>query len=318
MESAGSQDSHPFANFVVAFCGVAYFTAWSYSFYPQIFLNYQRKRTDGLSADFIWVNPLGFLALTIWNWGAYFNPVARRQYQDRHHGHLPQVSASDLAFSLHALVISTITIGQVLWYNRASRRAGEGAGAVPNAEEDGVRGYAVPEPAGQAEQTETSPLLSLVPKLNDPSLVIPPEPHRPSLFAQIGLAALVLASFGAAVLVWAGKSQFLDWLYFVSSLKLIISAVKYVPQVVLNHRLRAMEGFAVGVVICDLIGSILSFTQLAVSSIFVDGDPSGIWANPAKLGLAGLSLAFDLIFIAQKYWLYRKASGDEEVGVERG
>jgi cystinosin len=31
------------ANAVVALCGVAYFTAWSLSFYPQIILNFRRK-----------------------------------------------------------------------------------------------------------------------------------------------------------------------------------------------------------------------------------------------------------------------------------
>lgn len=35
--------SHPFANAVVAVWGVAYFSAWSFSFYPQILLNFQRK-----------------------------------------------------------------------------------------------------------------------------------------------------------------------------------------------------------------------------------------------------------------------------------
>lgn len=42
---AGKQDhSHPIANALVAFTGVAYFAAWSISFYPQIILNYKRKK----------------------------------------------------------------------------------------------------------------------------------------------------------------------------------------------------------------------------------------------------------------------------------
>lgn len=62
----------------------------------------------------------------------------------------------------------------------------------------------------------------------------------------------------------------------------------------------------------DMIGSIFSFSQLVISSVFVDHDPSGIIANPAKLGLAGLSFTFDIIFIVQKYWLYRTKMEDEE------
>lgn len=41
-----------------------------------------------------------------------------------------------------------------------------------------------------------------------------------------------------------------------------------------------------------------------ISSIFIEHDPSGIVANPAKLGLAGLTVVFDVIFLIQKYWLF--------------
>jgi hypothetical protein len=54
----------------------------------------------------------------------------------------------------------------------------------------------------------------------------------------------------------------------------------------------------------DIIGSFLSLAQLVVSSVFVAHDPSGIIGNPAKLALAGISLAFDATVITQKCWLY--------------
>ena len=38
-----SDRSNSVAEVVVAICGVVYLAAWSFSFYPQIFLNYQRK-----------------------------------------------------------------------------------------------------------------------------------------------------------------------------------------------------------------------------------------------------------------------------------
>lgn len=70
----------------------------------------------------------------------------------------------------------------------------------------------------------------------------------------------------------------------------------------------------------------LSFTQLVVSSIWIEKDPGGIIANPAKLGLSFLSVFFDLIFIVQAYYLYpssKKGSLDELIDeeierVERG
>lgn len=50
----------------------------------------------------------------------------------------------------------------------------------------------------------------------------------------------------------------------------------------------------------------LSFTQLILDSSS-QGDWSGLW-NPTKLGLAVVSMSFDLIFITQHFVLYRKSS----------
>lgn len=55
-----------------------------------------------------------------------------------------------------------------------------------------------------------------------------------------------------------------------------------------------------------MIGSIFSFIQLVVSAIYIEHDPSGIIANPAKLGLSALSMTFDIVFLVQKYNLYRR------------
>lgn len=260
-------------------------------------------RTTGLSADMMIVNPIGFLTLTIWSWGIYFSPTARRQYQARHHGHLPQVSVSDLAFSLHALVISSITLGQVLYYAWKNK------------------------PKSSADD-ESRPLLGGASTAAD--LAVPTSTHKPSVVLQLSLAAMTVAAFVSAGLVWAGKAEFLDWLYLVSSLKLFISLVKYIPQVLLNYRLKSAEGLAIWVILLvswrkqatraalrqqDITGSFLSFAQLAVSAVFIEHDPSGIVANPAKLGLSLLSVLFDAIFIVQHYWLYpnrRVKDGEEE------
>ncbi|ODN79761.1 hypothetical protein L202_03672 [Cryptococcus amylolentus CBS 6039] len=293
---AAAAPGHPIASFLVGACGVIYFTAWSYSFYPQIILNFQRKKSDGLSPDFVWVNPIGFLALSLWTWGAYFSPIARRQYQERHNGHLPQVSASDLAFSLHALVVTIVTAGQVVWYAHVRKRA---------------RRASVDDETAPLVQNEHTGSDNSISQTAD-NVLTPHSSIWPSPIAQLFLSVLTVSSFIYAIVVWTGRAQFLDWLYFVGNEKLVISAIKYVPQVVLNHRLRAMEGFAVGVVIGDIVGSVFSFSQLVISSVWIDNDPSGIIANPAKLGLAGLSFVFDIIFILQKYYLYRKRRTVEE------
>ncbi|ORY32521.1 hypothetical protein BCR39DRAFT_492505 [Naematelia encephala] len=262
-------------------CGVLYFLAWSASFYPTLILNYKRKRTTGLSPDFVWINPLGFLALTLWSWGVYFSPIARNQYRARHDGHEPQVSRSDLAFSLHALILSCITPAQVWYYNRH------------------------PSPNQQSTQDdERTALLPSTPATKTDDALSPPGGIKPSVPCQIALAVMVVASFIYAIFVWVGKAEFLDWLYFAASIKLAITCVKFIPQIMLNWKLRSSAGWAIDQIFCDLAGGILSLTELIVSSIFIEHDPSGIVANPGKLGLAAVSMCYDTVFILQKYWFF--------------
>ncbi|RXK40114.1 hypothetical protein M231_02571 [Tremella mesenterica] len=220
-----SDSQHPIASIIVTLTGVAYFSLWSYSFYPQVILNYRRKTTSGFSPDFSYVNPTGFLALSIWNWTIFFSPLARQQYATRHNGHLPQVSPWDIAFSTHALFLSLIVLLQVLWYARKHRLASW---------------------------------------------------TKPSIIARTAIILIFVSAFLTGCMVWIGKLEFLDWLYWISTIKLIISTLKYIPQVILNWKVKSVEGFAIGAIICDVSGSILSFAQLVISSIWIEGDPSGI------------------------------------------
>jgi len=274
---------------VSGICGVIYFTAWSISFYPQPILNYKRKSAIGLSADFTWINPLGFLALTLWSWGVYFSPIARDQYRRRHDGHEPQISIADLAFSLHALLASLFQLFQVYYYTFFYSRLRP---SWSSSEEDPLLPPRIPLPH---ERMVAEPIVST-------------QPTRPSVWFQLIMAACWIMAFGGAVLVWTGKQEFLDWLYLLSSLKLLISSVKFVPQVLLNWRLQSSEGFAVTMPILDFTGGLFSFLQLVISSVFIERDPGGIIANPAKLGLSFLSVLFDTIFILQKFYFYRHAA----------
>ncbi|BGP16587.1 hypothetical protein JCM10213v2_004589 [Rhodosporidiobolus nylandii] len=98
--------------------GWIYTSAWSLSFYPQFILNWRRKSVTGLSIDFLALNPLGFACYTVFNVALFASPVVRRQYADRHDGHYPQVQWNDLAFSIHALLLSSITLLQSFLFKR--------------------------------------------------------------------------------------------------------------------------------------------------------------------------------------------------------
>ena len=97
-----------------------------------------------------------------------------------------------------------------------------------------------------------------------------------------------------------------DVIYTIGYIKLIATFVKYIPQAWFNFKRKSTQGWSIYQILFDITGSVLSLLQLVIDASF-QGDWSGITGNPVKLGLAQVSLFFDLIFLAQHYVLYRQA-----------
>lgn len=95
--------------------GWGYFLAWSLSFYPQIWLNFQRKNVSGLTFDYMTLNITGFLSYSIFNCSLKFSPYLQHLYQDSYHSQIP-VQINDVVFSTHALAVTLFTFGQALYY----------------------------------------------------------------------------------------------------------------------------------------------------------------------------------------------------------
>lgn len=111
---------------------------------------------------------------------------------------------------------------------------------------------------------------------------------------------------GAAVT--EGGWVWLDAIYAVSYVKLVVTLIKYTPQVIVNYRNRSTEGWSILQILLDFGGGILSIAQQAIDS-YQQGDWSGITGNPVKFALGNVSMIYDLVFIVQHYVLYRHAAG---------
>ncbi|KIW93109.1 uncharacterized protein Z519_05714 [Cladophialophora bantiana CBS 173.52] len=124
-----------------------------------------------------------------------------------------------------------------------------------------------------------------------------------SLLAVAAMVMLVLLRSGRE------KQDPLDWawidvLYTLGYVKLVCTFVKYIPQAFFNYKRQSTEGWSIVQILFDLIGGVLSIAQLVLDASF-GGDWSGITGNSLKLGLANISMGFDLLFILQHYILYR-------------
>ena len=147
-----------------------------------------------------------------------------------------------MAFASHALFISLATLLQVIYYN-----------LLPDTR---VRLRRILRPNDERQQ-ERQRLLPLSPPLNPfegggtgkAGFGVPSSPLTPTILGASTLVGICVGTIVAAIAVWAGKFEWLDWLYFASTVKLVISFVKFVPQILLNIRLKSSEGFAIGAII---------------------------------------------------------------------
>ncbi len=103
-------------------------------------------------------------------------------------------------------------------------------------------------------------------------------------------------------------------IYAISYVKLFGTVIKYIPQVIANYRRKSTVGWDIVQILLDFSGGILSNMQLIIDSS-LEADWGGITGNPAKFGLANVSIVFDAMFMLQHYVLYRHAkptTGDSQ------
>ncbi|KAA8643552.1 putative L-cystine transporter [Aspergillus tanneri] len=104
----------------------------------------------------------------------------------------------------------------------------------------------------------------------------------------------------------------IDVIYTLSYVKLIITIVKYVPQAWVNYKRKSTDGWSIVQILLDLFGGVLSLVQLVLDSSF-QNDWSGITGNPVKFLLSNVTILFDLVFVVQHYILY----ADPDEGKDR-
>ncbi|KAI9876896.1 MAG: hypothetical protein M1830_005377 [Pleopsidium flavum] len=136
-----------------------------------------------------------------------------------------------------------------------------------------------------------------------------------------------LVAVSGVVLTVVGKGRdggrdasgwaWIDVIYSIGFVKLVVTVVKYIPQVWVNYKRQSTVGWSINQILLDISGGVLSLLQLVIDSSLQD-DWSGLTGNPVKLGLGNISIFFDVVFILQHYWLYRRAGKVKEDAQEDG
>ncbi|KAK3139637.1 hypothetical protein QOZ80_5AG0386680 [Eleusine coracana subsp. coracana] len=225
---------------------VAFF-AWSFSFYPQVLLNYRRKSVVGLNFDFLVLNLTKHSSYLIYNAAMFFSPFIQRQYHEKYGDkEMIPVAANDVAFSVHAVTLTAITVFQVFIYERGTQKISK--------------------------------------------VCI-------SISAIVWIAAIVCIG-----IAWP-KSEWLWLIDVFNSIQVGMTAIKYIPQAIMNFRRKSTIGWSIGNILLDLTGGVLNFGQMGVQSID-QYTLVNFYGNIGKTLLSLETVFFDIVFIIQHYVLY--------------
>jgi cystinosin len=204
----------------------------------------------------------------------YYSPLIRAQYAARYKGLTPTVQFNDITFAAHGLLLSLVTASQYFF----------------------ARAWGFTPSLGSRP---SRPILGIffgcVLGVSAVLFIVADSPDRDSTHDAV------------SSWVW------LDAIYAISYVKLIVTLIKYTPQVLVNYRNRSTKGWSIVQILLDFSGGILSIAQQSIDS-YIQRDWSGITGNPVKFALGNVSMLYDLIFMTQHYVLYRGAEGKPEEG----
>ncbi|XP_019161306.1 PREDICTED: cystinosin homolog isoform X2 [Ipomoea nil] len=107
------------------------FVSWSISFYPQVILNFRRKSVIGLNFDFVVMNLTKHTSYLIYNASLFFGSAVQRQYRQKYGlDEMIPVAANDVAFSVHAVLLTAITLYQIVIYDRGNQKVSKSCTAI--------------------------------------------------------------------------------------------------------------------------------------------------------------------------------------------
>jgi cystinosin len=108
---------YPWYPYVSSMTGYCYFVLWSVCFYPQVLLNYRRKSTKGLSNDFAVLNLMGWTYYSLYLSEMFWDGSIKRLYQARFRDDASTVASNDVAFAIHATILSAVYLVQIAYYS---------------------------------------------------------------------------------------------------------------------------------------------------------------------------------------------------------
>ena len=102
--------------------GWIYFFAWSISYYPQIYENWNRKSVIGYCFDLLALESIDMTLYSVYNIGLFAFPFIQEEYKKKNHTDVIPVEINDVIFGFHSVACCAILIFQCIRYEKGGQR----------------------------------------------------------------------------------------------------------------------------------------------------------------------------------------------------
>ncbi|KAK6511135.1 hypothetical protein TWF481_000057 [Arthrobotrys musiformis] len=293
--------------------GWTYFALWTFSFYPQFLQNRARRSTLGVATSYFPLNILGFLCYSLYTSLLLYSSTIRAEYAERYpSAPNPTVRFNDLAFAVHALVLATLTYSQFfpsIWGYETGRKR-ERTRPIIWGVIIGIISTLLLITSIAAGNEFEKELDSPIPK----NVTTTPLPNQRITISAASGSLTVIEQDENNNFFSFDKINYLDVTTALSLSKLIVTLIKYLPQIYTNYINKSTEGFSIWQIQADFWGGVLSLVQLGIDAA-LEGGWDGVKGNIVKTGLGVISMALNVVFIIQHYLIYpgkEQVRGEEE------
>ncbi|KAL0377355.1 UNVERIFIED_CONTAM: Cystinosin [Sesamum radiatum] len=243
------------------------FCSWAICFYPQLILNFRRKSVQGLNFDFVVLNLTKHTSYLIYNASLFFSSTVQRQYRQKYgFNQMIPVAVNDVAFSVHAVLMTALTLFQIVIYDVSHCLACASA---------------------------LCGLITLIFACFVFEIML-------LLICVYSGGTRNSRNCNSKKL---GLGPSLRTLGIGCTLQIVMTTIKYMPQAVFNFQRKSTSGFSMGYVSFDFLGSATSFCQMMVQSID-QRSWVNFYGNIGKTLLSLVSIFFDILFMVQHFVLY--------------
>ncbi|KAH3900740.1 cystinosin-like protein ERS1 SCDLUD_003745 [Saccharomycodes ludwigii] len=255
---------------IITILGYIYVICWCISFYPPIITNYKLKNSNGVSIDFVVLNSFGYICLIECLLLQYYSSdngnttTPNNTQQDK-----MIVTLFDIFYSIHGFILNLILLSQIMNLWPWKFHTGSATAIKGNKQ-----------------------------RLN------------PSYYKLLKICVLIWILITLIYKNTANDSSYitfikLDLAQYCNILimgKILMTLIKYIPQIKHNYQRKSMIGFSKITILLDMLGGITSLLQLFLLSLEKVKDSSimaVLGLNFGKIGISLITITFNSIFLLQ-------------------